>query len=115
MYKKALSCFWTVEELDLSRDVVHWNEKPLRVLLIWVWASREVLKSRLDSRVEKMIERGLFDEIRQLRSVASASSTSHKEGQEVKEDFKNVMTKGAKEWEKWCKKFEEDPEKAMKK
>ncbi|KAK7008129.1 ribonucleoside-diphosphate reductase [Favolaschia claudopus] len=25
MYKKAQSSFWTVEELDFSRDLVHWN------------------------------------------------------------------------------------------
>ncbi|KAL9616411.1 MAG: hypothetical protein Q9160_008710 [Pyrenula sp. 1 TL-2023] len=34
---------------------------------------------------------------------------------EVKEDFKQVMHKGAKEWGKWCKGFEKDPEKAIKK
>lgn len=34
---------------------------------------------------------------------------------EVKEDFKNMMRKGAKEWDKWCKGFEKDPEKALKK
>ncbi|KAF1987014.1 hypothetical protein K402DRAFT_393165 [Aulographum hederae CBS 113979] len=34
---------------------------------------------------------------------------------EVKDDFKSVMHKGAREWDKWCKAFEKDPEKAMKK
>ena len=34
---------------------------------------------------------------------------------EVKDDLRTVMKKGAKEWEKWCKKFEEEPEKALKK
>lgn len=34
---------------------------------------------------------------------------------EVKEDFKQVIHKGAKEWDKWCKGFEKDPEKAPKK
>lgn len=34
---------------------------------------------------------------------------------EVKEDLKSVMTKGAKEWDKWVKVFEKDPEKALKK
>ncbi|KAK7053920.1 ferritin-like superfamily [Favolaschia claudopus] len=27
MYKQALSCFWTVEELDLSHDLVDWDTK----------------------------------------------------------------------------------------
>ncbi|KAI9816015.1 MAG: hypothetical protein M1827_002007 [Pycnora praestabilis] len=34
---------------------------------------------------------------------------------EVKDDLKSVMHKGAKEWDKWCKGFAKDPEKAMKK
>ncbi|KAF2142793.1 uncharacterized protein K452DRAFT_286422 [Aplosporella prunicola CBS 121167] len=33
---------------------------------------------------------------------------------EVKEDFKAVMTKGSREWDKWCRAFEKDPEKALK-
>ncbi|KAG7004565.1 hypothetical protein G7Y79_00024g055150 [Physcia stellaris] len=37
------------------------------------------------------------------------------ETNEVKDDLKNVMSKGAREWDKWCKKFAEDPEKALKK
>jgi len=34
---------------------------------------------------------------------------------EVKEDIKDVMNKGAREWDKWCKAFEKNPEKAAKK
>ena len=34
---------------------------------------------------------------------------------EVKEDVRLVMHKGAKEWDKWCKLYAKDPEKAMKK
>jgi hypothetical protein len=34
---------------------------------------------------------------------------------EVKEDLKATMHKGAKEWDKWCKNFEKNPEKALKK
>lgn len=36
------------------------------------------------------------------------------ETSEVKEDLKNVMGKGAREWEKWVKAFEKSPEKALK-
>lgn len=35
--------------------------------------------------------------------------------QEVKEDLKLTMGKGAREWDKWCKAFAKDPEKALKK
>ena len=37
------------------------------------------------------------------------------ETMEVKDDMKNVLTKAAREWDKWCKEFEKDPEKALKK
>lgn len=37
------------------------------------------------------------------------------ETREVKDDLKTVMHKGAREWSKWCKAYEKDPEKAMKK
>ncbi|KEQ85531.1 hypothetical protein M438DRAFT_271411 [Aureobasidium pullulans EXF-150] len=39
----------------------------------------------------------------------------HWETAEVKEDLKTVMTKAAREWEKWCKAYEKNPEKAVKK
>lgn len=34
---------------------------------------------------------------------------------EVKDDLKSVMTKGSREWDKWCKAYEKQPEKALKK
>ena len=34
---------------------------------------------------------------------------------EVKDDLRLVMHKSAREWDKWCKAFQKDPEKAMKK
>ncbi|KAL1616238.1 hypothetical protein SLS54_008531 [Diplodia seriata] len=34
---------------------------------------------------------------------------------EVKDDFRQVVGKGAREWDKWCKAFVKDPEKALKK
>ncbi|KAF2239258.1 hypothetical protein EV356DRAFT_528532 [Viridothelium virens] len=34
---------------------------------------------------------------------------------EVKDDMKSVMSKGAKEYDKWCKAFEKKPEQALKK
>ena len=35
--------------------------------------------------------------------------------EEVKEDLKATLGKGARAWEKWCRGFEKDPEKALKK
>lgn len=34
---------------------------------------------------------------------------------EVKDDLRSVMAKGAREWDKWCRLFEKDPQKAAKK
>lgn len=34
---------------------------------------------------------------------------------EVKEDIRDTMRKGAREWVRWCKGFEKDPEKALNK
>jgi len=34
---------------------------------------------------------------------------------EVKDDLKQTMHKGSREWDKWCKLFAKDPEKALKK
>jgi ribonucleotide reductase beta subunit family protein with ferritin-like domain len=28
MYQKAESCFWTVEDIDCSQDVIDWNTLP---------------------------------------------------------------------------------------
>lgn len=39
----------------------------------------------------------------------------HWETAEVKDDLKNVVTKAANEWTKWCKAYEKNPEKAVKK
>ena len=30
MYKKAMASFWTIEEVDLSKDLMHWES--LKVL-----------------------------------------------------------------------------------
>lgn len=35
-------------------------------LMFWVYSEREVLKTRLDNRVDKMLEIGLLDEVRQV-------------------------------------------------
>lgn len=37
------------------------------------------------------------------------------ETEEVKEDMRNTLGKASKEWDKWCKAFAKDPEKAIKK
>jgi tRNA dimethylallyltransferase len=44
-------------------------------LLFWIHAETETLRARLDSRVDKMLQRGLLDEVRQLHDYATEHST----------------------------------------
>lgn len=37
-----------------------------RVLVFWVWCNRDVLNERLDARVDKMVQNGLMDEIKEI-------------------------------------------------
>lgn len=41
-------------------------------LLLWPHPTREVLNERLDRRVDRMVERGLLDEVREMRAYADA-------------------------------------------
>ncbi|KAJ4251968.1 tRNA dimethylallyltransferase, mitochondrial [Fusarium torreyae] len=42
------------------------NKQPWENLLFWVYSEREVLRERLDTRVDKMQNGGLMDEVREL-------------------------------------------------
>lgn len=42
------------------------NAPPWENLLFWVYSEREVLKTRLDARIDKMIDLGLLDEVREV-------------------------------------------------
>jgi tRNA dimethylallyltransferase len=54
---------------ELSRDEVG-NAAGLRfpTLVFWVHASKDILTTRLDSRVDKMVERGLLSEVEMLHN-----------------------------------------------
>jgi tRNA dimethylallyltransferase len=45
-------------------------------LLLWVHADTEILKSRLDSRVDNMMDHGLIDEVKTLNDFAQAQAES---------------------------------------
>ncbi|KAJ2557586.1 tRNA dimethylallyltransferase, mitochondrial [Coemansia sp. RSA 1933] len=53
-----------IQESEAARS----KEEALRfpTLLFWLYAETSVLNKRLDERVDKMVERGLFDEVSQL-------------------------------------------------
>ncbi|PWN27500.1 tRNA isopentenyltransferase, partial [Jaminaea rosea] len=63
-------------EASSSASIPHWSGNPLRTLLFWIYASRPELNARLDARVDKMIPRGLLDEIRTLRRIAAEARGS---------------------------------------
>ncbi|KAI5461685.1 IPP transferase-domain-containing protein [Mariannaea sp. PMI_226] len=50
---------------DAARDDPN-NQQKWENLLFWVYSEREVLRDRLDSRVDKMVDSGLLDEVREL-------------------------------------------------
>ncbi|KAH8878726.1 tRNA isopentenyltransferase [Thozetella sp. PMI_491] len=52
---------------------------PWDALLFWVHTDREILVERLDRRVDKMLQKGLLDEVQSLRNYAQdqAASGSH--------------------------------------
>ncbi|TFY59879.1 hypothetical protein EVJ58_g5501 [Rhodofomes roseus] len=52
-----------------------------RTLLFWLYAKPDILKPRLDSRIDQMVEQGLLDEIRTLRTQLSAD-TVHPDAKE---------------------------------
>lgn len=65
----------TEEDSSGSPSPSQWADRPLRILLIWVWAFRDDLYLRLDKRVEKMIPAGLLREICELRGIAERMKT----------------------------------------
>ncbi|KAH9842876.1 tRNA isopentenyltransferase, partial [Rhodofomes roseus] len=52
-----------------------------RTLLFWLYAKPDILKPRLDSRIDQMVEQGLLDEIRTLGTQLSAD-TVHPDAKE---------------------------------
>lgn len=53
---------------------------PWENLLFWVFSEREVLKARLDARIDKMLDAGLLDEVRQVLAFKRSQEAA---GQEV--------------------------------
>ncbi|CDO74728.1 hypothetical protein BN946_scf184593.g10 [Trametes cinnabarina] len=75
--RKVLTNLRIIEEnRRLASEVIKEQSQsnPLpryRTLLLWLYAKPEILKPRLDERVDQMIQQGLLNEIRTLRAIAS--------------------------------------------
>jgi tRNA dimethylallyltransferase len=62
------------EKLGLSGSVSATMAYP--TLVLWVYAETDVLRPRLDSRVEKMVDSGLLDEVKTLNSFLASQEAS---------------------------------------
>jgi tRNA dimethylallyltransferase len=73
------------------------EESDLRfpTLLFWIHAETETLRTRLDNRVDKMLNQGLLDEVRQLHKYATEQSAF---GQSVDESRGIWVSIGFKEF-----------------
>lgn len=58
-----------------SRQSISKSDEPWENLIFWVFSGREVLCNRLDSRVDKMLDGGLLDEVRELNEFKKQQST----------------------------------------
>ncbi|SPO06954.1 related to tRNA isopentenyltransferase [Cephalotrichum gorgonifer] len=57
-------------------DVTGKGSGPWETLVFWVYSDSEVLKARLDARVDKMLEAGLMDEVQDLYKYLKAQRAS---------------------------------------
>jgi tRNA dimethylallyltransferase len=55
------------------------ESQPWNNLMFWVYSEREVLKERLDSRIDKMLDAGLLDEVKQLFAFKQKNTTADQE------------------------------------
>ena len=51
MYKKAEASFWTIEEVDLSRDVAHWEALKVCIYVIHRYCLIALLIMAIDAQL----------------------------------------------------------------
>ncbi|KAJ3814306.1 tRNA isopentenyltransferase [Lentinula aff. lateritia] len=64
-----------------SQDIL--QARRFRTLCFWVYSKPETLKSRLDFRVDKMLEQGLLDEVTALRELLKKPESSDENAEEI--------------------------------
>ena len=75
-------------------------------LILWVDAKDVDLKKRLDARVDKMMEDGLFEEVIEL---AKKEEGYRRKGVQIEKDKGIWISIGYKEMEAWARKYLHDP------
>lgn len=90
------------EEVDDKKD----KDMRFSTLLFWVHTEAESLKSRLDARVEKMVEQGLLDEVNTLDAFARDQA---QHGEPADESRGIWVSIGYKEFKDYSIALREDP------
>jgi tRNA dimethylallyltransferase len=90
--EQRLATATAASSVDLSSE-----DSGLRfpTLLFWIHAETEILRARLDGRVDKMLTQGLLDEVHQLHNYATTQSET---GQPVDESRGIWVSIGFKEF-----------------
>ncbi|BGP54227.1 hypothetical protein JCM8202_001360 [Rhodotorula sphaerocarpa] len=108
---RALDILWLGkrwEEVVLEQAAEPASGPRFRTLVFWLFAENEALHPRLDARVDKMIERGLLDEIDELWKLANrpgAEPTNYSKG-----IFQSI---GYKEFEPYLARKHRDPARTL--
>jgi len=119
---KRLASF-AESEADMSGKYLRLRFVPspnAEVMEKYLYAQCHARDSKLFMReVEMPGESDILEAIGWCPSLVGGERKSVEDEQweleEVKDDLKGTFRKGAKEWDKWCKGFERDPVKALKK
>ncbi|GAA5868975.1 hypothetical protein JCM3774_002437 [Rhodotorula dairenensis] len=104
---RALDIVWQGkrwEDVVLEQNAQPSEGPRFRTLIFWLFAENESLHPRLDRRVDKMIERGLLDEIDELWQIANrpgAEPTNYSKG-----IYQSI---GYKEFEPYLSRKHRDP------
>lgn len=82
MYKKAVASFWTVEEIDFSKDISDWsklsdNEKHFISMVLAFFAGSDGIV--LENLVERFMQEVDQPEVRAFYSFQTAAETIHSE------------------------------------
>ncbi|PVH78662.1 mitochondrial putative tRNA dimethylallyltransferase, partial [Cadophora sp. DSE1049] len=81
------------------------HDKDGSVLLFWVYVESEILKKRLDARIDKMLDAGLLDEVKSMESFLQKQVVS---GVEVDRTRGIWVSIGYKEFEWYLKALNSD-------
>tara|TARA_Y100000389_G_scaffold193911_1_gene223245 strand:- start:617 stop:1522 length:906 start_codon:yes stop_codon:yes gene_type:complete len=82
MYKKAVAAFWTVEEIDFTKDIADWaklseNEKHFVSMVLAFFAGSDGIV--LENLVERFMQEVDVPEVRSFYAFQTASETIHSE------------------------------------